>query len=494
MKNNLRNVRTGNCLKARAARGSLWLGLAGGGEHGLRLIRNMILTRILAPEAFGLMAIILAINTAFESFTEIGIKQAIIQNPKGRDSEYLNGAWWLSFGRALVLYAVAFFSAPWIADFYGNQELVLLMRVAFLGILLKGAMSSQAYVAVKDMRFAHWTAINHGGGVIGIVTAVGLAFILQNVWALVIGFTVESAAKFLLSYVICHFRPGFAFKKNHLQALFQYARGMFGLPILVFIFTRADIFVIGKLCSKYDLGLYSMAVALAWAPLQLIGAIFNEIAMPAFSEMQEEKDYMSASIMKAIAVMALGGMPILFFVSLFGKDVLAIIYGYEYAAVSIPFAIIFCSELIRTISLPFASLFLAVGHPEMHRYFTGVRALLILILIYPAVKYFGFTGAAVASLVAMVLSFALQVNRVSLLIDFNVVQFSKIIGTSIAISFPVVATWLVTPNSLATNTAVSMSSGILGCCLSYGLAGWIFFKSLGGLSSRKAYNPQVEVK
>ena len=188
--------------------------------------------------------------------------------------------------------------------------------------------------------------------------------------------------------------------------------------------------------------------------------------------------------MKAIAVMALGGMPILFFVSLFGKDVLAIIYGYEYAAVSIPFAIIFCSELIRTISLPFASLFLAVGHPEMHRYFTGVRALLILILIYPAVKYFGLTGAAVASLVAMVLSFALQVNRVSLLIDFNVVQFSKIIGTSIVISFPVVATWLVTPTSLAMNTAVSMSSGILGCCLSYGLAGWIFFKSWGGLSSR----------
>lgn len=331
LKDNMLKLRLGNSLKIRAARGSLWLGMAGGGEHGLRLVRNMILTRLFAPEVFGLMAIVLAINTAFESFTEIGIKQAIIQNPRGRELAYLNGAWCLSFGRALGLYTIAFFSAPWIADFYGNQELILLMRAAFLSIIFKGAMSAQAYVAIKDMRFKHWTVINHGGGIIGVVTAVTLAFIIQNVWALVIGFVVESASRFFLSYIICHFCPGFNFEKHHLKALFKYARRMFGLPILLFIFTRTDIFVIGKLCSKYDLGLYSMAVALAWAPLQLIGAIFNEIAMPAFSEMQTERERMSASIVKAVTVMALGGIPILFFVSLYGKDILSLIYGHEYA-------------------------------------------------------------------------------------------------------------------------------------------------------------------
>ena len=477
IKNSLGKLRFGNSLKARTARGSLWLGVAGGGEHSFRLVRNMILTRLLAPEVFGLMAIVLAINTAFESFTEIGIKQAIIQNPRGREAAYLNGAWWLSFGRALGLYAVAFFLAPWIADFYGNQELVLLMRVAFLSIVFKGAMSSQAYVAIKDMRFRQWAVINHGSGAIGIVTAVMLAFIIKNVWALVIGFIVESALRFLLSYIICFFCPGFAFQKDHLKALFKYASGMFGLPILIFIFTRADIFVIGKLYSKYDLGLYSMAVALAWAPLQLVGLIFNEIAMPVFSEIQKEKDHMSASIMKVVTVMALGGIPILFFVSLYGKDVLTIIYGHEYAAVSRPFAVMFCSELIRTISLPFATLFLAVGHPELHRYFTGVRAILILVLIYPAVKYFGLTGASVASLVSMILSFALQVNRVSLLIDFNIMKFLKIMVTAVVISFPVVAIWLVAHIVFATSTMVSLSAGILSCAVAYGFAGWTSFKS-----------------
>lgn len=474
LKSNMSKLRLGNSLKIRAARGGLWLGIAGGGERGLRLVRNMILTRLLAPEVFGLMAIVLAINGAFETFTEIGIKQAIIQNPKGRESTYLNGAWWLSFGRALGLYTIAFFSAPWIADFYGNQELVLLIRVAFLSIIFKGAMSPKAYVAVKDMQFKHWTVINYGGGAIGIVTAVVLAFIIKSVWALAIGFTVESASRFLLSYIICHFCPGFTFEKHHLKALFKYVSGMFGLPILYFIFMRTDIFVIGKLCSKYDLGLYSLAVMLAWAPLQLIGAIFSEVAMPAFSEIQSDMNRMSNFIVKSVSIIAFGGVPVLFFVFLYGKDILSIIYGHEYAAVSLPFAIIFCSELLRTISIPFATLFLAVGQPKLHRFFTGVRAILIVILIYPAVKYYGLTGASMAVLVSMVVSFALQVNRVSLLIDFNIIKFLKIMSSAIVISFPVVLMWTVAHIFFKSSNMASMFAGILGCAVSYGFALRVF--------------------
>lgn len=471
LRKNILKLRLGNSLKIKAARGALWLGIAGGSERGMRFVRNMILTRLLTPEVFGLMAIVQAINGAFEVFTEIGIKQAIIQNPKGRESAYLNGAWWLSFGRALFLYSVAFFSAPWLAGFYGDQELILLIRVTFLSIIFNGAMSSKAHIAVKDMQFKQWAIINHGGGVIGIITTVFLAFIIKNVWALAIGFVVESASRFLLSYIICHFSPGFTFEKHHLKALLKFASGMFGLPILYFIFIRTDIFVIGKLCPKYDLGLYSMAVALAWAPLQLIGSIFNEIAMPAFSELQSARgDRIRDAIVKTVYVMALGGMPILFIVSLYGKSILSIIYGSEYAAVSLPFAIIFGSEMLKTMSKPFATLFLAMGRPELHRFFTGVRAVLILILIYPAVKFFGLIGASMAVLISMVVSFALQVNRISLLIDFNIFRFLKIMGFAIVISLPIVLIWFLAQIVSDTNNLLSIFAGISGCLVSYGIA------------------------
>ena len=99
----------GKGMRGNIARGGIWLGIGGGSEHFLRLVRNMILTRLIAPEAFGVVAIVLAINTFFESFTQIGIKEAIIQNPRGSEYVYLNGAFWISAIRGAVLYGCALF-------------------------------------------------------------------------------------------------------------------------------------------------------------------------------------------------------------------------------------------------------------------------------------------------------------------------------------------------------------------------------------------------
>ena len=113
LKKIINKISRSTSTKGRAAPGGLWLGAGSGSEQCLRLARNMILTRVLAPEAFGLMAIVLSVNAAFESFTQIGIKEAIIQNPNGHEKAYLNGAWWLSLGRSLALYLLVFCAAPY---------------------------------------------------------------------------------------------------------------------------------------------------------------------------------------------------------------------------------------------------------------------------------------------------------------------------------------------------------------------------------------------
>src|SRR5262245_48958966 len=135
----IESPRCGESLEIKAARGSMWLAAGGAVEQGLRFLRNILLARMLAPEACGVMAIILAANHAFETITEIGIQTAIIQNPRGQERTYLNGAWWLSMSRAVGLYALACLGAPWLAEFYQNPALLPLLRVAFLSILFKGA-------------------------------------------------------------------------------------------------------------------------------------------------------------------------------------------------------------------------------------------------------------------------------------------------------------------------------------------------------------------
>jgi len=460
-------LNSGKTLKARVARGTIWSGLGNGSEQVLRFIRNMILTRILAPEAFGLMAIVLAVNAAFESFSQIGIKEAIIQNPKGQKKEYLNGAWWLAFGRAVVLYIVVFITSPWIAQFYENPELIALMRVAFLGLILNGLISSEAYVAVKKMNFKRWVLVWNGGSFFGIVTAVTLAFIIQNVWALVIGFCVEAAARCLLSYIICPFLPGLKFDKECLKALYKFARGIFGVPILTFIWMRTDIFVIGKFCTINDLGLYSMAIAIAWMPFHFITMIMNQMLRPAFSEKQMDKEWVNKWTLNITSLIAYIGFPLLFFVTLYGRDLLNIVYGSAYGAVSIPFSIIFAAAFIRTISIPIVNVYFASGRPDLHRLFTFIRAVLIIALIYPLTKWFGLIGASISVFLSMAIGFFFQVKRIYKVTGLDLKKYFSVFLPAFSTSLCVIILWIMTNYYLSSQPLVNMIPGIVGCLISY---------------------------
>ena len=99
------------------------LGSASFGEQASRFARNMLLTRLLAPSAFGTMAIVMSSSSIVGSLTDVGLRVSVIRNPRGREPAYLNAAWWLAMGRSLGVYAICFVMAPWVARFYGNLEL-----------------------------------------------------------------------------------------------------------------------------------------------------------------------------------------------------------------------------------------------------------------------------------------------------------------------------------------------------------------------------------
>src|SRR5208283_2693204 len=116
-------------LRAKAMRGGVFLGGGSVAEQATRFARNMILARLLAPGAFGAMAIVNASAAIVGTLTEVGLKSAVIQNSRGGEKEYLNASWWMGMGRAITTYAIIFALAPFVAHFYGNSELSALLRV-----------------------------------------------------------------------------------------------------------------------------------------------------------------------------------------------------------------------------------------------------------------------------------------------------------------------------------------------------------------------------
>lgn len=457
----------GRSLGRRAIKGGAIMGAAGSFEQAMRLARNMLLARILIPEDFGAMAIVLAVGTVFESITEVGIREAVIQSPRSGMRNFLNGAWWLGFVRSAVLYGLLFFGAPYVADFYDDPALVNLMRVAFLAFLFKGAMSIGSYVALKEMRFFKWAVIYQGGAVTGIVASILLALSFANVWALVIGFAVESGARTILSYIVCPYRPGIAMDRESVRKLLGFSSGMVGLPILTFVFMRSDVFFVGKLRPFADLGIYAMVTNLARMPLQFLSSILTLIMSSTFSALQEDKDAVNKGLLRATQIIISAGFPALVFAVFYGSELIGLVYGSAYAVAALPFALVFAAEMIRTLGVPIATIYIMSGKPQLHRRFTIIRAVTILGLLYPAVKFFGLAGAAAAGLTAVIVGHYFQVRRLVSFTNLQIFPYLAIHVRAVVASVIIVAFWFAGRAFLPTQGVVQLAAGIFGCAATY---------------------------
>jgi len=381
-------------IKARSVRGVVALSIGTFAGRGMRFIRSMILARILAPDQIGIMAIIMSFSMAFEALTEVGVKQSIIQNKRGADTNYLNVAWWMQAIRALCLYGIAVLSAPWISSFYGNPDLLKLLRVAFIAIALRGFVSPRAHVLEKEYKFGRAVFLVQGSAILGAIISIGLALVIRNVWALVIGFVAEMALLCIMSFILVPFRPGFHIDRKCLGELMKYARRMFGLPVLAMLSFQAPILVLGKVISADQLGLYSFAALFAYIPIELFMKIISPVLLPAFSEKQDDKEALCRGLIKTTWWTAFFIIPSIAFMACCSRELLLLAYGPRYVAMALTFTVLCFEILARNEATILAGLYLAVGLPNLQRRFAIVRAVFIIGLIYPAAVRFGPLGTA----------------------------------------------------------------------------------------------------
>lgn len=436
--NQIANLR-GDSLKAKVRRSMVVLGAGTAFERGLKFVRYMILARILMEGQIGLMAIVMVVATMFEAFTEVGIKQSVIQNKRGAEFDYLNVAWWFQVIRGIALFLIAYLVSPWIAAYYKKPELLRLLQVAFLALLFRGLVSPRAYVLEKEYKFGKVVCLIQGSGILGALIAVVLAFILKSVWALVIGFVAEYAIMCAISYIFVPIKPSFTINRDDLSELLKFARGMFGLPILTVIALKADVLVLGKVIPDGELGMYFLATALVQMPMFVFGRVVNPVLLPAFSEKQDDEHSLCQVILKTAKLSAMLGIPLTAFMASCAGGILVLSYGGKYIAVAIPMAILTLMVFAQTQAPIFASAFLAAGKPYLHRRFTAFRVIIIVTFLYPAAKYYGTVGAAVVIASGYLIALLMQVIWFRRIVDlkFNVYMRSLIPGLLLAT--PIVA-------------------------------------------------------
>jgi O-antigen/teichoic acid export membrane protein len=273
------------------------------------------------------------------------------------------------------------------------------------------------------MKFGRWAAISNGGAVCGVIFTVILSFLLPGVWALAIGYCSENVFRFLLSYILCPGLPSFKLDRDAARDLLSYSRGAYGLSFLNLIFTRTDIFVLGKLYSPTELGLYTMAVYLVQTPTGFIQNMVASALLPAFAHVQEDRERINRVLLEATSWLIVLGLPVVVVIWLYAPSLLTITYGARYLKSAGPLTVAAAVAFLSVVNGVITDVFSAMGRPELHRRAVAASAVIMIVAIYPACKTLGVVGAQIAALLAIGTSYLLQILRIRVLTGLDLARY-----------------------------------------------------------------------
>jgi O-antigen/teichoic acid export membrane protein len=279
----------GVSLKKLAIRGAVWTIVGYGTSQILRLGSNLILTHLLEPKLFGLMALVYVFITGLHLFSDVGIGVSIIQNRRGDDPAFLNTAWTLQVVRGVVLWLCSFLLAWPVAQFYQKPEFLWLLPVVALSTVIAGFNSTAVFTLNRHMAISQLTIFEIGGQVISLVVTIVWAWsISKTIWALVIGSLVSDLVRMMWSHrIISKSSNRFAWDKEAAKELFSYGKWIFISTAITFFAEQSDRLILGKLLSLEMLGVYGVALTFADMPRSITLALSGKVILPAVSKLAD---------------------------------------------------------------------------------------------------------------------------------------------------------------------------------------------------------------
>jgi O-antigen/teichoic acid export membrane protein len=275
-------------LGTRAGRSTVWAILGFGGGQGLRFIGNLILTRLLFEEAFGMMAIVNVLMQGLELFSDVGIGPSIIQNERGDDPRFLNTAWTIQIGRGFLLLLFATAIGWPAAQFYGEPQLMVLLPLVGISAVFNGFMSTKYFTVSRHLDQRSVTIMNVGAQAFGLTVMVTWGLVSPTLYALVAGALATPFAKLILSHVLLPgMRNRLTWDASAARGLFSFGRWIFLSTLLGFMTSHADRLIFGKLVPLNLLGIYSIGSMLAVMPAIGVGHLSFSVTFPLYSRVRD---------------------------------------------------------------------------------------------------------------------------------------------------------------------------------------------------------------
>lgn len=381
--------------------GLVWKTFEQFGTYGVQFVLQIILARILSPEHYGILAIMVIFTGLAAVFVQNGFNTALIQNKDTTEEDY-SSVLWMSMGVALLLYIIFFFSVPSIIRFYGMADVTAEFRVLAL-MLFPGALNSvQIAKASKNMEFRKIFVSKVGAIIVSGITSVIIALMGGGLWALV----VQQILTALIACIVMRFtvklKIVFTINFKRIKILFGFGWKVLVSSLVDTLYQDLRSLIIG---GKYDgstLGYYNRGKHFPQTITNVVGGSVKSVMLPAMSAIQSDRSRVKELMRKAMSIGTFLVFPMMAGLAAVGDNLVSILLTDKWLP-CVPYMQIYCFTLafypIHSCNLQAIN---ALGRSDIYlkleiiKKFIGVVSLIFVVLMFDSPVAIALTGAFTA--------------------------------------------------------------------------------------------------
>jgi O-antigen/teichoic acid export membrane protein len=379
-------------VKAKKIVGGIgWVTLISHSNRLLGFLTTLILAKLLTPNDFGIVAIAMVFIQVLHIFKDMGLSQALIYR-KEEIKKASQTVFWIILLLNVCIFLIAIAVSFFAAEFYNNTLVKPVIILLASNLIWNGLRAVPISLLKKELEFKKLIIPDILPVVIASIVSIILAYKGFGVWSLVVRSLLVSIGGSVFIWRFTKFRPSFDFDFKIAKELIHYGRYILGSTVIFVVLYNIDQFYVSKFCGIAALGFYGLSLRIANIPITEFSHLIGSVMFPVFSKINKEIDHFRKTFLKTIKYCGMISIPMALGLSVYGPELVIIIYGEKWAPMAQPLSIISLYAMFRAMSTIIHDAFKAIGRPEIMQKYAMIRLLIVGIGGIPALKLYGLNG------------------------------------------------------------------------------------------------------
>jgi lipopolysaccharide exporter len=368
----------------------------------LGIISSLILVRLLTPEDFGIIAIVMSIYSLIEIFGLFGFNSAIIQKTDPQKSDY-DTTFTINLCFGLIASSLMFFMASHLAVFFDDERLIEVFRWVALMFLFNALVNIKVVDFQRDMNFKKELILQFFPKLFSFFVTLFLAWHLRNYLALVYGMLAFSLFNVMQSYIMKPYLPSLSTKGG--KELFRFSKWLMINNIFFYINNKSIDLIVGKMISTKAAGLYSISQEMATLPVSEIGAPINKASYPAYSRAKNNYKELRRLFYSTCSMITLLALPTSLGLYSVADFFVPVVLGVKWMGSIEVIQLLSLTAFITSLSSNNGYIFMAIGKPKITTAISGIRIIVLLIMLFGIISFDNISSPALALLCSAVINF-----------------------------------------------------------------------------------------